>query len=87
MFRIRQLGNHLGAEIEGVDIASGLEELLEWSTQPQFFYSHRWRRNDLVMWDNRHCLHRVRPFDSGKYKRIMHRTTLAGDGPAVGEDC
>ncbi len=55
-----------------------LKELLEWATRPQFVYSHSWRANDLVMWDNRYCLHRARPFDSRKYKRIMHRTTLAG---------
>ena len=55
-----------------------LKELMEWATRPQFVYSHSWRANDLVMWDNRHCLHRARPFDSQKYKRIMHRTTLAG---------
>ena len=60
-----------------------LKELLEWATQPQFVYSHRWRVHDLVMWDNRHCLHRARPFDSGSYRRVMHRTTLAGDGPTV----
>ncbi len=35
------------------------------------------------MWDNRTCLHRGRPWDNGVYKRIMHRTTLAGDGPTV----
>ncbi len=60
-----------------------LQELLQWTTQPQFVYSHRWCTNDLGMWDNRHCLHRARPFDSWNYKRIMHRTTLAGDGPTV----
>ena len=59
-----------------------LKELLAWATQPRFVYSHSWRANDLVMWDNRHCLHRARPFDSRNYKRIMHRTTLAGDGAA-----
>ena len=60
-----------------------LQELLEWSTQPQFVYRHCWSTNDLVMWDNRSCLHRGRPWDNGVYKRIMHRTTLAGDGPTV----
>ena len=60
-----------------------LKELLEWATQPQFVYQHRWRVNDLVMWDNRYCLHRGLPWDSGKHKRIMHRTTLAGDGSTV----
>lgn len=60
-----------------------LKELLDWATQPEFVYQHRWRVNDLVMWDNRYCLHRGRPWDNGIYKRIMHRTTLAGDGPTV----
>lgn len=60
-----------------------LKELLEWSTQPQFVYRHEWREDDLVMWDNRSCLHRGRPWENGVYRRIMHRTTLAGDGPTV----
>ncbi|MBI86134.1 MAG: 2,4-dichlorophenoxyacetate dioxygenase [Planctomycetaceae bacterium] len=63
-----------------------LQELLQWSTQPQFVYRHQWRVNDLVMWDNRLSLHRGRPWDVGKYKRIMHRTTLAGEGSTVPQD-
>ena len=60
-----------------------LKDLLEWSTQPQFVYRHTWRVNDLVVYDNRCCLHRGRSWDRGKYKRVLHRTTLAGDGPTV----
>ncbi len=60
-----------------------LKELLEWSTQPQFVYRHTWRAHDLVAYDNRCCLHRGRSWDRGKYKRVLHRTTLAGDGPTV----
>ncbi len=60
-----------------------LKELLEWSTQPQFVYCHQWRVNDFVVYDNRCCLHRGRPWDSGNHKRILHRTTLAGDGPTI----
>ena len=60
-----------------------LKELLDWSTQPQFVYRHTWRVNDLVVYDNRCCLHRGRSWDRGKYKRVLHRTTLAGDGPTV----
>ena len=60
-----------------------LKDLLEWSTQPQFVYRHTWRMNDLVVYDNRCCLHRGRSWDRGKYKRVLHRTTLAGDGPTV----
>lgn len=63
-----------------------LEELLEWSTQRQFVYRHVWQVDDLVIYDNRSCLHRGRPWDSGTYKRILHRTTLAGDGPTVAQE-
>ena len=58
-----------------------LQELLEWSTQPRFVYRHRWRTHDLVVWDNRCCLHRGRPWDRRVHRRVMHRTTVAGDGP------
>ena len=72
--------------IHGLPIEEGkalLKELLEWSTQRQFVYRHTWRVNDLVVYDNRCCLHRGRSWDRGKYKRVLHRTTLAGDGPTV----
>ena len=72
--------------IPGLPIEEGkalLKELLEWSTRPQFVYRHEWRVNDLVAYDNRCCLHRGRSWDRGKYKRVLHRTTLAGDGPTI----
>ena len=72
--------------VHGLPIEKGktlLKELLEWSTQPQFVYRHTWRVNDLVVYDNRCCLHRGQSWDRGKYKRVLHRTTLAGDGPTV----
>jgi alpha-ketoglutarate-dependent 2,4-dichlorophenoxyacetate dioxygenase len=52
-------------------------------TQPRFCYSHRWRVGDLVIWDNRCLLHRATPFDTERYKRLMQRTTVAGDGPTA----
>ena len=72
--------------VHGLPIEEGkalLKALLEWSTQPQFVYRHTWRPHDLVVYDNRCCLHRGRSWDRGKYKRVLHRTTLAGDGPTV----
>ena len=60
-----------------------MKELLEWTTQPRFVYHHRWRPKDLVVWDNRCCLHRGRPWDAAKHRRIMRRTTIAGDGPTA----
>lgn len=55
-----------------------LLELLEWATQPRYVVSHSWRADDLVMWDNRCCLHRGRPWAFDEDRRIMHRTTLKG---------
>jgi hypothetical protein len=35
------------------------------------------------MWDNRAMLHRGRAWDYAKHRRVMHRTTAAGEGPAA----
>jgi len=60
-----------------------LDELLAHATRPACVYTHRWRPWDLVMWDNRSVLHRGRPWDSARHRRVMRRTTVAGDGPTV----
>jgi alpha-ketoglutarate-dependent taurine dioxygenase len=54
-----------------------LDELLEWSTQPRFTYTHHWREGDLVVWDNTGMLHRALPY-SVESRRTMHRTTIHG---------
>jgi alpha-ketoglutarate-dependent 2,4-dichlorophenoxyacetate dioxygenase len=61
-----------------------LRDLTEHATQPQFVYVHRWQQYDLVMWDNRQMMHRVRRFDEGEI-RDMRRTTVAGDAPTVAQ--
>ena len=43
--------------------------------------SHHWRDGDAVMWDNRCTLHQATTFDKTKYKRKLHRTTIAGKAP------
>ena len=58
-----------------------LEELTAFCTQPQFVYSHAWRVHDLVIWDNRCALHRATTFEKTKYRRKLHRTTVAGTMP------
>ena len=55
-----------------------IQELNEFATQPQFVHRHHWRAGDLVLWDNRMVMHRGLPYDDTKFRRIMHRTTLAG---------
>jgi alpha-ketoglutarate-dependent 2,4-dichlorophenoxyacetate dioxygenase len=82
------VGSH-ACEIVGIptdDARALLCRLREAATQPALVYRHRWQPGDLVMWDNRCMLHRGRPWDESKYRRVMHRTTVAGDGPTVPDD-
>ncbi|MGC7101519.1 TauD/TfdA dioxygenase family protein [Amycolatopsis lurida] len=55
-----------------------LDQLLAWSTQPQFVVRHQWRPGDLVIWDNTIMLHRALPYSESS-ARLMHRTSLAGE--------
>ena len=78
------LGNH-STHILGIPETEGaalLDDLLEHATQRQFVYVHRWRRGDLIMWDNRCLLHRV-VIDAAmsQYRRIMHRSVVRGTVP------
>jgi alpha-ketoglutarate-dependent 2,4-dichlorophenoxyacetate dioxygenase len=77
------VGSH-AQEIVGMSVDESrrlLDELTGFCTQPQFVYSHPWREHDCVMWDNRCTLHRATTFDKTKYRREMHRTTVAGKAP------
>jgi alpha-ketoglutarate-dependent 2,4-dichlorophenoxyacetate dioxygenase len=63
-----------------------IHELIELATTPDNVYRHVWTAGDAVMWDNRCMLHRGRPWDGTKYRRVMHRTTVAGVGPTVPDE-
>src|SRR5262245_21175728 len=53
-----------------------IDELIAHATQRQFVYTHRWRVNDLVMWDNRCTMHRGTEFDDLRWKRDVQRATV-----------
>lgn len=80
------LSAHAG-EIEGMSTPQArllLLDLTEFATHGRFVYSHVWRVNDLVMWDNRSTMHRGRRFDPDE-ARDIRQTRLAGDGPTVSQ--
>ena len=73
------VGRH-ASHVVGLSMDEGrslIKELGEFATQSKFVYRHKWEAGDLVMWDNRMVMHRGRPYDP-TYKRVMHRTTVAG---------
>jgi alpha-ketoglutarate-dependent 2,4-dichlorophenoxyacetate dioxygenase len=72
------LSSHIGV-VHGLPRPEGMvliRELIEHATQKELIYSHKWRVNDLVLWDNRCTMHRARPFNDRKYQRDMRRMTL-----------
>ena len=60
-----------------------LGELTAFATQDRFVYRHRWQKDDVIFWDNRCTMHAVMPYDAANRRRIMHRTTIAGDGSVI----
>ena len=54
-----------------------IDELIAHTTQPQFVYTHRWRVDDLVMWDNRCTMHRGTDFDDLRWRRDFQRATVS----------
>ena len=77
------VASHAG-RIFGMPDAEGralIDELIAHTTQRQFVYTHRWRTNDLVMWDDRCTMHRGTDFDDQRYKRDMRRATVSDVAP------
>ena len=54
-----------------------IDSLIAHVTQRQFVYTHRWRANELVMWDNRCTMHRGTDYDDLRYVRDMRRVTVS----------
>jgi alpha-ketoglutarate-dependent 2,4-dichlorophenoxyacetate dioxygenase len=80
------LSSHAGA-ILGMSMPEArllLRDLTEHATQPEFVYVHKWKLHDLVMWDNRQTMHRVRRYDQSQ-PRDMRRATVAGTEPTVAQ--
>ncbi len=83
--RALYVGSHTRG-IEGVqneEARTLIDELVDFATRSDKVYTHKWRENDAVLWDNRAVIHRGLPFARSKHARVMIRTTVAGDGPTA----
>lgn len=58
-----------------------IERLVRHATRPEFVYTHRWRPGDMVIWDNRCCIHKANTDYDFQELRLLYRIILAGDRP------
>jgi taurine dioxygenase len=57
-----------------------LAELHRHLVQEKFIYRHHWTPGMVVIWDNRCTMHNALGGYDG-HRRVMHRTTVAGEAP------
>ena len=65
--------------IDGMDSQDAMKLLMElsaWQCQEEFIYKHQWKKDMIIMWDNRSVLHRATGGYEGQ-ERLLHRTTIA----------
>ena len=57
-----------------------LSLLFDHQEKPEFTYEHIWTPGDLMLWDNRSCLHARTDFASNERRRLR-RVTMLGEKP------
>ena len=68
------LGNRLNAHVEGLsgqDSDALLDRLYAHVNQPRFHYRHHWSPLELLMYDNRCCMHRRETFDPNAKRKLV----------------
>ena len=60
-----------------------LDRLWAHATQPKYAWGHQWRVGDLVLWDNRCCMHYRSEVDATQ-PRVLYRTVVKGDAVIPG---
>ena len=79
------IGAHC-SKIDGMNDSESqnlLDEIYEYIDNESHVYSHIWKPYDLIMWDNRAVLHRATPIKGKVEKRLMVRTTIAGEASTL----
>jgi alpha-ketoglutarate-dependent 2,4-dichlorophenoxyacetate dioxygenase len=80
------IGSH-AAGIDGLSYKEAralIDELEALANAPNCTYRHKWHSGDLVMFDNICVMHQAMPYDLVNTRRLLHRTTVAGEKPLAG---
>jgi len=65
-------------DMEAAESERLLNILFDQAEKPEFVYAHRWRKGDVLLWDNRCSSHARTDFPSNQ-RRLMLRTTVVGN--------
>jgi taurine dioxygenase len=58
-----------------------LDELLAHAVRDDYIYRHKWRKGDVLLWDNRAAMHRAHfDYDPNEY-RLLYRVLVRGEVP------
>ncbi len=77
------LGRRLNAYIVGCSVEESerlLDRIWDHVCRSAYAWTHRWKKGDVLLWDNRCTMHRREPFDPST-RRVMHRTQIKGEAP------
>jgi taurine dioxygenase len=68
------LGNRLNSHVDGLSLADSealLDRLYAHVNQPRFHYRHHWAPLELIMYDNRCCMHRRETFAPDAKRKLV----------------
>ena len=75
------VSHQLVKEVVGYDYDEGMElvmKLVGHITQPKFVFRQQWKEGDLVIFDNRSCLHSATEYDYAGQERLFYQIIIAG---------
>lgn len=60
------------------------EELIEFATRPEYVYAHAWEPGDVLIWDERATMHRVRPWPYEEVRTLASICVTARECDGLG---
>ena len=75
-------------EVSGMELWEGralAHEMIEHTGQREHVYSHAWKPNDLIMYDNRSVYHRGQRFDDSERREMRRCATVDMESSSLGE--
>lgn len=75
------ISHQLVRQVTGMSFDTGMTRVMsivEHMTQPRYVYRHHWEPGDLIIFDNRACMHSATEYDYEDECRLMYQIIVAG---------